>query len=273
MNNPKISVIMSVKNGESDLAKSIGSIQAQTMPEWELIVCDDGSTDKTLCVLKDFESKDKRIRVIHNDKSKGAAEARNQCIALTKCGIIAVQDADDESDMLRFEKQLSFMEQHPEFSIVGTCWYNVDEQGNKWPSDVPYMPSAKDQVKGGLFMHPSWMMRKEDVKKVGYYTVNKHTLRSQDYHLALKVLGAGMKMCNMPERLYYYYVDDNTKMRSLSWKRVIGNMWVRWDGYRRNHLPIWCYIYVFKPLLTNLLPKKVMMNHYAKVYNQQKTYK
>ena len=266
-NNDILSVIMCVKNGAPFLSRSIGSIINQTITDWEFVICDDGSTDNTLEILKGYENIDRRITIIHNDISVGAAEARNQCIRLTKGRFIAIQDADDESDSTRFEKQLAFFDKHPEYTIVGTCWYNVDENGRKWPNDVPFEPTALDQVKGGLFMHPSWMMKRADVEKVGFYTANKYTLRSQDYHLAMKVLGAGMKMCNMHERLYNYYVDDNTMKRSLSWSRVKGLMWIRWDSYKRNHLPLWCYVYVLKPLITNLLPKSFMMRHYKKIYN------
>ena len=263
----KVSIIMATYNCEDTLRKSIDSILAQTFKDWEFIICDDGSTDNTYQVLSLYADKDSRIRIIKNDSSKGLAYSLNRCIKESKGDIIARQDADDASDTARFEIQYEFVKRNPEYTIVGTCWYNCTQDGQKTPVDVPSEPTALDQVKGGLYMHPSWMMRKEQIEKVGLYTVNKYTLRSQDYHLVMKVLGVGMKLYNMPERLYYYTVDDNTMKRSLSWPRVKGLMWIRWDAYRRNHLPLWCYIYVFKPLIANLLPKKFMMSHYKKVYN------
>lgn len=113
-------------------------------------------------------------------------------------------------------------------------------------------------------MHPSWMMRKDQLAKVDFYTVNRHTLRSQDYHLVMKVLGAGMKLYNMQEYLYDYTMDERTMGRSRNWRRVKDLMWIRWDAYRRNHLPLWCYIYIFKPVLTNILPKSLMFWYYQK---------
>ncbi len=269
LSNPKISVIMSVKNGERDLDKSIRSLFDQTFTDWELIVCDDGSTDRTLEKLKKYASHDPRIVVLHNDDSKGLAYSLNRCIKVAKSNILARQDADDASDIHRFEIQYPFVMKHPEYAVVGTCWYNVDADGNISEAMVPELPSAMDMVKGGLYLHPSWMMRKDQIEKVGYYTVNKYTIRSQDYHFIMKILAAGMKLYNMQDKLYYYTADQNTIGRSRNWKRVKGLMWIRFDSYRRNRLPLRTYLYVLKPLITNLIPKSIMNKHYKRVYGQK----
>lgn len=266
---PLISVIMSVKNGENDLPISIKSIQNQTFSDWEFIICDDGSTDNTLEVLRNFAKEDARIRILHNEESKGLAYSLNYCIREARSNIIARQDADDRSSEDRFERQYEFVMNHPEYAVVGTCWYNVDDSGEVSESLVPELPSAKDMIKGGLYLHPSWMMRKNEIQKVGYYTVNKYTMRSQDYHFIMKVLASGMKLYNMPEKLYYYTADSNTMKRSRNWSRVIGLMWIRFDSYKRNHLPLSAYIYVFKPLIVNLIPESIMNNHYKRVYGQK----
>ena len=267
---PKISVIMSVRNGERDLQKSINSLLQQTFSDWELIVCDDGSTDNTLNKLNEYANLDSRIIVLHNDESKGLAYSLNRCIEKSSSNILARQDADDASDIHRFEIQYPFVMNHPEYAVVGTCWYNVDADGNISESSVPELPTAKDMVKGGLYLHPSWMMRKDLISSVGFYTVNKYTIRSQDYHFIMKILAAGMSLYNMPDRLYYYTVDQNTLSRSRNWKRVKGLMWIRYDSYKRNHLPLYMYIYVLKPIITNLIPKGIMNKHYKRVYGQEK---
>lgn len=260
--NPKISVIMSVRNGEKDLTKSMESLLNQTFQDWELIVCDDGSTDNTLQVLKKYAEEDQRITVLHNDQSQGLAYSLNYCIENANSNILARQDADDASDIHRFEVQYPFVMAHPEYAVVGTCWYSVNEDGRVKEVHVPSKPTALDQVKGGLYLHPSWMMRKDQIAEVGYYTVNKYTVRSQDYHFIMKILAAGLVLFNMPDLLYYYTNDANTRQRHKNWKRVKGLMWIRWDSYKRNHLPIWCYVYVLKPLLANLVPSKIMNYHY-----------
>ena len=263
---PKISVIMSVKNGEKTLKKSVESILSQTFKDWEFIICDDGSTDNTLCILKEYQSRDNRIIVLHNDTSQGSACGRNACIKEARAKILALQDADDESLPNRFEIQYDFITNHPEYSIVGTNWFNVDSNGNCSECKVKELPTALDQVNRGLFMHPTFMMRKNEIERVGFYTENKYTIRSQDYHMVMKVLSEGMLLYNLQIPLYRYTVDDGTMNRSLNWNRVKGLMWVKFDSLKRNKLPLWTYIYVLKPVLVNILPRNIMKKHYKKVY-------
>lgn len=265
---PTVSLIMSVRNGSKDLHRSVPSILNQTYRDFEFIICDDGSTDNTWQVLRKFQEKDSRIILLHNEESRGLAFSLNRCIDVAKSNILARQDADDTSELNRLERQYAFVVNHPEYAIVGTCWYNVFSNGNKVKNPVKELPTAMDQVKGGLYMHPSWMMRKDQLERVGFYTVNKHTMRSQDYHLVMKLLGAGMKIYNMQEYLYNYTADENTMKRSRNWSRVRGLMWIRWDAYHRNQLPIWCYLYVIKPIVTNLIPQSIMFRHYEKSFGK-----
>ena len=261
---PKITVIMSVRNGGRDLHTGIPSILNQTFRDFEFIICDDGSTDDTFILLKEYQMQDKRIVILRNEESKGLAYSLNRCIEIAQSNILARQDADDTSALNRFELQYPFVCEHPEYAIVGTCWNNIFSDGHEVKNPIKELPTALDQVKGGLYMHPSWMMRKDQLEKVGFYTVNKHTMRSQDYHLVMKVLGVGMKLYNMQEYLYNYTMDERMMSRTRNWKRVIDLMWIRWDAYRRNHLPLWCYIYVLKPALTNLIPKSLMFKYYQR---------
>ncbi len=259
---------MSVKNGADTLEKSIGSIVNQSFTDWEFIICDDGSTDSTFDILNRLAAADNRLRIIRNDTSKGLAFSLNACIKLAKSNILARQDADDESDLRRFEIQYPFVTNHPEYAIVGTSWYNVCSDGSTIPCVVKAQPTIRDMINGGIFMHPSWIMRKDMLAKVGYYTANRYTRRSQDYHLVLKLYGAGMRLYNMPELLYYYTADDTTIRRSMNWKNVKGLMWIRFDGYRRNRLPLWAYVFVLKPLVASLVPRKMLYRHYEKTYSK-----
>ena len=265
---PKISVIMSVLNGDKYMKKGIDSILNQTFKDFEFIICDDGSTDETWSILEDYALKDHRIIPIKNEVNKGLAYSLNRCIEISKSNILARQDADDESDSRRFEIQYPYIVSHPEFAIVGTSWWNVDADGAKWKYRPKTDPVAKDLIWDGGFMHPSWMMYKDKLAVVGNYTEGELTRRDQDYHLVLKLYGAGMKMHNMEEALYYYTNDVNTFNRTKNWKRVKGLMWIRWDGYRRNHFPFWDYIVVLKPLAKNLLPSFITKGYYTRKSKQ-----
>lgn len=263
-NNPEISVVMSVLNGQEYMEKGIESIINQTFRNWEFIICDDGSTDSTWKILQRYAALDSRIIPIRNDKNMGLAYSLNRCILLSKSNILARQDADDESAPNRFEIQFPFVNGHPEFAIVGTAWWNKDDKGIINQVTPIEEPVFSDLVWDGGFMHPSWMMRKDMLAKVGFYTDGPLTLRDQDYHLVMKLYGAGMRIYNMNVPLYYYTNDNNTFYRTKNWKRVRGLMWIRFDGYRRNHAPFWDYIFVLKPLLKNLLPSFITKMYYKR---------
>ena len=266
-----ISVLMSVRNGGEYLSKSVNSVLNQTFSDFEFIICDDGSTDNTYDILLSFAAQDKRIKLLQNETSKGLAYSLNRCIEVAQSEILARQDADDASELNRFEKQYEFVMKHPEYAIVGTCWNNVDSRGCKTPVMVKKEPSARDMVAGGMYMHPSWMMRKSQLAKVGYYTANKYTMRSQDYHLVMKLLGVKFRIYNMQIIAYNYTADDNTTNRYFvkSWQKVKSLMWIRFDAYRRNHLPLHCYAYVFKPLIQFMIPKMILKIYYKHQYGYE----
>lgn len=266
---PKISVIMSVKNGASFLERSITSILNQTFKDFEFIICNDGSTDQTQEVLEQFQARDERIILLKNDISKGLAFSLNKCIEKAQSNILARQDADDRSALDRFEKQYPFVIAHPEYAIVGTCWYNERADGIISQYIVPECPTARSQIFRGQYMHPTWMMRKDLIGQVNYYTANQYTMRDQDYHLVMKVLSKGLKIYNMQEPLYYYFVDESQRSRQLQWNKVKGLMWIRWDSYKRNKMPLWAYLLVLKPLITHIAPKRIMMKYYDRNKNRK----
>jgi glycosyltransferase EpsE len=266
---PKISVIMSVRNNEKTIERAIRSIQDQTFADWEFLIVDDCSNDSTYTVLERMAKCDKRIKLFKNETNLGLAASLDFLISKSRCNILARQDADDYSDKERFEKQYAFVCSHPNFAIVGTNWFNVDSSGEMHPAVGREIMKARKMVWDGGFMHPSWMMRKDMLEKVGFYTVNEHTRRDQDYHLMMKVLGAGMQCATLQEFLYYYVADDNTFKRTKDWKGVKHLMWIRRDGFKRNHLPFWDYIFVLKPFVKNLVPVWLSRWYYNKRNNQK----
>lgn len=267
---PAISVIMSVLNGEQYLYKGVESIINQTFTDWEFIICDDGSTDRTYEMLLEYANKDDRIKIIKNDSNRGLAYSLNRCIEIARSNILARQDADDESDLHRFEVQYPYVMDHPEYAIVGTSFYTIDSNKNKKLFVMSEEPKAMDMLWVGKFMHPTWMMRKDLLEEVNYYTANKYTMRDQDYHLVMKILSKGMVLHNMEKPLYYYTNDDNTFNRTKNWKRVGGLMWIRFDSFRRNRLPFWTYVFVLKPLVKHLLPTSLTKAFYFRKRKYEK---
>ena len=114
---PRVSIITSVYNGESYLEECIESILNQTFVDFEYIILNNGSTDRTAKILNLYN--DPRLRVIHQE-NLGISASLNQGVKLSRCDLIARLDADDYSLPQRLEKQTIFMEQHPRVVVCGS---------------------------------------------------------------------------------------------------------------------------------------------------------
>jgi len=108
-NKPKISVIMSVYNGEKYLGEAIDSVLGQTFTDFDFIIVNDGSTDGSPGIIQSY--RDERIRVINNEKNIGLTKSLNKAIKESGGEYIARQDADDISLPERFEEQVWFLEE------------------------------------------------------------------------------------------------------------------------------------------------------------------
>jgi glycosyltransferase EpsE len=265
---PTVSVIMGIYNCEDTLADSLYSIINQTYTDWELIMCDDCSTDKTYTVAKEFADKYGNIVLIKNEQNMGLAFSLNKCLEVAKGQYIARTDGDDICLQERFQVQVDFLNNNPHYHIVGSSVILYDETGDKAIRHTIETPSKYDLVKGVPFIHPTIMMRKEIYDILGGYTVSKRTKRGQDADLWYKLFAQGFKGYNiqMPLLKYHESIKDYKK-RSLK-VRWMG-MQTRFIGYRRLRLPVHYYIFVFKPLVTALIPKNVMY-YYHKSMKEKK---
>ena len=109
---PLVSIIMPSYNSEKFLSCAIDSVRAQTFKNWELIVCDDSSTDKSVLIAREYEALDQRITLIENSYSKGAPGARNSALDLAAGRYIAFLDSDDVWYIDKLEQQISFMKKY-----------------------------------------------------------------------------------------------------------------------------------------------------------------
>ena len=184
---PKISVIMGVHNGEKTLPRAIDSILNQTLADFELIICDDCSTDATIKVIKSYTEKDNRVILTRNESNCGLASSLNNCINISKGEYIARMDDDDISHADRFEKQNNFLDKHQEYAIVGTCRNTFDNAGIWNTYGQGGELTKEDIIKCNIFTHPTVMMRKEALVSAGMYTVCERTMRGQDFDLWCKM--------------------------------------------------------------------------------------
>ena len=195
---PELSVIMPVYNGEATLAAAIDSILAQSFKDFELVIVDDGSTDRIAAVLNRYT--DPRIKLLINEKNIGLTRSLNRATCASAGQYIARQDADDVSMPERLQKQISFMRANPDVALLGTSRATLDSNGRT--VGVKILPEAPDYgrlLRSNCFVHGSIMVRRAILDETGGY--NEDFKMSQDYELWLRIAKTHRVM-NLQEPLY-----------------------------------------------------------------------
>ena len=222
MSRPLVSVVMSAWNEEKYVGKTIESILNQTFTDFEFIIVNDGSTDKTQQVLDDFASRDKRIKIIVNEANMYIARSLNRGIQSAQGEYVAIIDAADVAHPMRLEKQVRFLQDHRDVHLVGTYVYWVDEGGNvvgEWK--VPQVIKNSKLYLPQIAVHPSIMIRKELFDKIGFYDVNSDV--SVEFELYLRISRHRLGIANIPEFLTYVTLRDkgvtHTNLRTIQWNQ------------------------------------------------------
>jgi len=195
----KVSVLMSVYNGEKYLREAIDSILNQTFTDFEFIIINDGSTDKTKEILESYS--DVRIRLFHQE-NMGLTKSLNRGLKDAIGEYIARQDADDTSYPERLEKQVKYLDENHETGLVGTQVVIIDDRGREivtYNNLVENDKIQKELIRNNTFCHGSVIFRKECLNKVGYYREKfKYT---QDYDFWLRIAEI-FKVANIDNILY-----------------------------------------------------------------------
>lgn len=202
--NPKISVIMPVFNAERFIAKAIESILKQTFQNFELIIINDGSTDKSETVIQKYN--DYRIRY-YKYENRGVSATRNLGISMASGDYIALMDADDVSEPNRLKKQLNFLDDNPQIQIVGTNCCHIDEFGNVLNTKTYPKEHDKIEFLAPLFnsiCYPSAMFSRKHMIKIGSY--KEELLVAGDHELTLRFLLNDYKIFNLQDYLYNYRI-------------------------------------------------------------------
>lgn len=253
---PKISVLMGIYNCAATLEQAVASVQNQTYTNWELILCDDGSSDNTYEVAQALAAKDSRIVLLRNVKNLGLNQTLNNCLAAATGDYIARMDGDDDCVPERFEKQLDLLENHSEFQITSCPMKLFDETGEWGQTTVPEYPSPEDVVSGTPISHAAVMLRKECMDAVGGYTVDKRMLRVEDVNLWIKLYAAGYRCHNIQEPLYRMRNDQNALNRRKYIYRI-NSVYVRLQGCKMLHLGLKCYLRAIRPMINGLVPARL----------------
>lgn len=211
----RISVIMGIYNCSSTLSEALDSLLNQTYQGFKVIMCDDGSTDDTYKVAKRYSDKypDKFI-LIRNKKNLKLAATLNHCLEYADTEYVARMDGDDLCDPRRFQTQIDFLDQHPEFSHVSTGMKLFDDSGI-YSSTRPLtnIPTKKDFLDRTPYFHAPSMLRKRAYEIVGQYTTDSRVERVEDYYLWYKFHVNGLQGYNLPDHLYLMRNDKNAYAR------------------------------------------------------------
>lgn len=195
---------MPVYNAERYVAEAVASILNQTFGDFEFLIIDDGSTDRSLQILRKYERQDARIRLISRPNT-GYVAALNEMLAMARGEFVARMDADDIAYPDRFGEQLKHLRTHPRCVLVGSRVLLID------PDGAPLCHSCHqcrhEEIDEALvqrhwpLVHPAVMMKREAVAKVGGYRVQYTSIEDRDLFLRLAEIG---ELANLPQTLLQY---------------------------------------------------------------------
>lgn len=255
---PKISILMGIYNCAATLPEAIDSLLAQTCTDWELILCDDGSKDDTYAVAEGYRQRfPDKIKLLKNQQNMGLNMTLNNCLAAAEGEYIARMDGDDISLPERLEKELAFLESHPEYAVVSCSMIYFDQDGDfRTGSSLSATPEPAQLVHGTIHCHAPCMVRSEVIRQVDGYTVDKKLLRVEDWHLWLKIYAAGYRGYNLDEPLYKMR-DDRAAIGRRKFRYRLNEAHVSLLAVKTFKLPFWKRIYALRPILVGLLPMPV----------------
>lgn len=260
MEQPLVSVIMGVFNqwDEKILLESVGSILNQTYSKLEFVIWDDGSHPDAARLVQKLTGLDERIIVAGKERNRGLAYSLNECIRLAKGKYIARMDADDISKPLRIEKQVAFLETHPEYAWCGTSAELFDEKGVWGSRPMPEIPQMRDYFRYSPYIHPSVMFRAGLFHDDLGYLASAATLRCEDYEIFMNLTERGQRGYNLQEKLFCYReTRASYKKRKVRFR--LNEAKIRYRNYKKMGLlfPVG-WIYIFRPVAACLIPAKAL---------------
>lgn len=201
---PKVSVVMAFRNSEKFINLAIESILKQSLNNFELILIDDASTDKTKEMLDVYLSNSK-VSYIRQEERKGKSYNLNLGIKIAKAELIAIMDGDDISENNRLKEQVKFLEEHSEIAVVGSFAKIINENGDIIDERTKLIDP--DEIKKNILIYgpliqPSVMFRKKIIQNLGGY--RGVYIYGEDTELWYRIVYSGFKITNLPKYLLRY---------------------------------------------------------------------
>jgi glycosyltransferase involved in cell wall biosynthesis len=199
---PRVSVVTSVYNGEKHLREGVDSILHQSFRDFEFIIVDDGSTDRTWKILTSYD--DPRIILLRNEQNLGLTRSLNKALPRSTGEYIARMDADDVSLPDRLDKQVEFLDANEDVGLVSCSFVEIDDEGRH--ISIQRLPTRNCDLQQRLltsncFCHGAAMFRRECLSSVGAYRAEFEF--AQDYDLWLRI-SESYKVANLEQPLYQW---------------------------------------------------------------------
>lgn len=253
----RVSIIMGIYNCESTLEEAINSILNQTFTAWKVIMCDDGSSDNTYMVAKKYaDVNPQKFVLIKNDINMGLNYTLNHCLKYADTEYVARMDGDDISMPSRLQREVDFLDSHPEYDIVSTPMIYFDEQGVYRIGKGYGEPQITEYAKGTPFNHAPCMVRKRAYSNVNGYAEKKNKLRVEDWDLWIRMREKGHRGYMLQEALYKMR-DDRGAYSRRKFKFRFNEALVIASAVKKLDLPKIYYIRTIRPILVGLLPRKL----------------
>lgn len=253
---PKVSVIMGIYNCSNYLEQAISCITQQTFTDWELIICDDGSSDDSYKLAISRAKCDERIKVIRNEKNASLAPSLNRCLQLAKGEYIARMDGDDICANDRLEKEVCFLDSHQNYVLVSSYLELFDQSGVYRTVAYKKTPEPRDFLMGAPFCHPACMIRKNVLTEQGGYDESEDCKRVEDFALWVKLYAHGYRGYNLQEVLYSKR-DDYESFKKRTLKNRINEARVIRKASRTFALGKFGYSMSFIPILKYFIPRSI----------------
>ncbi|MEP6501863.1 MAG: glycosyltransferase [Betaproteobacteria bacterium] len=207
---PAVSVLLPVYNGGAFFAKAVESILAQTFADFELLIVDDGSTDRSGAIAEDFSRRDARVHVTRRE-NRGLVATLNELVGTARGALLARMDADDIALPERLQRQVDYLREHGDVVCVGAGQILIDERDRKITQIHAPVDDARIQdlaLHGaGSICHPTAMIRADAIRATDGYRKAYYPAEDLDLWLRLGELG---KLGNIAEPLLLYRVHSGS---------------------------------------------------------------
>ncbi len=234
---PKVSVVIPVYNAEKYIGEAIEGILNQTFKDFELILVNDCSTDNTLEIMQKYAKQDERIKILTNEKNLKVCKTANRGIKEARGEYIVKQDADDWSYPDRIEKQVKYMDSHPQVVLSSGNMQMCDKDMNI--KNRTHFPTIDESIKKVLLqynpmVHSAMIYRKDTFIEVGGY---ENITNSEDYLLTMKMASKG-QLGNLEDILIKYRVLNTSLTAKNSMDMHLATLYCQLYGHLNYGYPI-----------------------------------